>query len=368
MSSQPQDAPTGDQHLERAWDGDAEALAHLSDAEVVARERRMAGLLAIALDPGAAATARIRVGRALDAIRPSVRRKTVAAIGRRIGPARWPWLAAAALIVLTVAIWGVLRRPPGELADGSIVVADGSARWSEQSVADGIVVSLREGRIAVRAAAQPAGRLLRVRTAQAEAAVVGTVFSVAATERGTLVEVEAGGVRVTGRRVADRVYRAGEHVLVPARGGWRSEITPAGTLRGDPIAWWLGTPATQAGIPALAAAVGDDGDWIGVRARLRGGYRIAPGDSIRLRLHAVRPLVATIQAERSGVPGFAATQVSLTADWQDVEVPWERLRSTSGSQQPVQPGDVADVLLVFAVGATPGDLAVGSLELADPGP
>ena len=356
-----------DLDLERHLDGGPEPAG-----SAAAEERRLAGLLAVALDPEAATRARQRVEAALAAVEPTVRRRPVAAIRRRISPRRRPWYAAAAAAAI-LAIAAILAWPtdPGRLDDGSRVVAAAGTAWRSEAGSAGRVIHLDSGRIAVTAVPQPPGRHLVVRTREAEIAVIGTGFAVAATATGTLVEVDHGRVAVRGRRIADQELTAGGHLLVPAPGGWRSQIRDRADLHRDPIAWWLGAIEDRDGAPALALVPGEDGDWVGARARLRGTYVVAPGDRLVLGLHARRPTTVTIQAEREVAPGdprFAARQVALASGENRIELPWSGLIATTGAPRPLAPGDRILVVLIHADLADRGAAAVRELTIHDPGP
>jgi hypothetical protein len=354
-----------DLDLERHLDGGPEPAG----TDAVA-ERRLAGLLAVALDAQAAALARQRVEAALGALAPSARRRSVATIRRRIQPRRWPWFAAAAaaVAVATILAW---PTDPGRLGDGSRVATEAGAAWRSEATTTGPLIHLDAGRIIVNAAPQTPGSRLAVRTREAEVSVVGTGFSVAAMTTGTLVEVERGRVAVRGRRIADQELTAGGRLLIPAAGGWRSRIVDQAGLRSDPIAWWLGTIEDRDGSPALALVPGDEGTWVGVRARLRGTYVVAAGDRLVLGLHARRSVTVAIQAELDvppGAPRFAVHQVPLVAGENRIAVPWSDLLATSGDKRRVAPGDRIQVLLLHADSADRGVAALRELTIDDPGP
>lgn len=365
--------PADECALERAADGDARAAAALPTDPVamatVREDRAVAGLLAVALDPVARATAVAGVLAALDAAAPARRAHTLARVQRRLRP-RWPWWAAAALTAAACLVVVVLLpRDRVRLEDGSRVFAGPGARWSASSDDTGELLTLTAGMVTVQAAPQTPGRRLRVRTALAEVTVIGTAFAVAVEPEGTRVAVSAGRVAVRGSRIADHELGPGESLLVPA--AWRADFADPAGLRRDPIAWWLGVPDRRADgadeRPVLVAAPAEapDEGWIGVRARLRGGYRVAAGDRLRLRLHSEAPGTLRVLVEHARERRNFQTALAVDAGWNEREVPLADLRAILPPRRPLAAGDTLAVLLVYRDDAASA-FALERLELLPP--
>ena len=67
----------------------------------------------------------------------------------------WPAIAAAAVIAVTLGIWGILLRTSAPaLPDGSSVEARSGAKWSLEQASDGLRIRLDHGSIIVTAASQ----------------------------------------------------------------------------------------------------------------------------------------------------------------------------------------------------------------------
>jgi ferric-dicitrate binding protein FerR (iron transport regulator) len=140
--------------------------------------------------------------------------RNAARVRRSIRPARrWGWAAAAAAL-LAIAVHGLLPGSPAALADGrplragdvvrgpAAITFPGEATKVDLAegaeavlgdAADGKRLELRAGRL--RAVVAPQPRPFVVRTAQAEARVLGTRFTLAAGKE-TRLEVEEGRVRL----------------------------------------------------------------------------------------------------------------------------------------------------------------------------
>lgn len=111
----------------------------------------------------------------------------------------------------------VLRLADGtevDLGEGTTLVLDSPDR-----------LRLRTGLVTCRVAAQGAGRFI-IDAPFAEAAVVGTVFSVEAGRDETLVQVDEGRVRVRPRAGGERVLGAGDKAAVTVA-GFRTGAAPA---------------------------------------------------------------------------------------------------------------------------------------------
>ena len=203
--------------LERAADGDplaAQRLHKVPKATVVA-DRRLAGLLAIALDQDAGTLAVRRVAAAIAATRPSARRRSVGNVRRRIStkPRRWrpmpsearvgSALLAATLLIAVTAWWWSSERTlaAGDQWQGSgrALLADGSQLDLDQgllTVEADSTLRLDRGSLTVAAKSQPASAPLRIRTNVATVTVVGTRFRVTV-DTDTRVTVDEGVVEVS---------------------------------------------------------------------------------------------------------------------------------------------------------------------------
>jgi hypothetical protein len=135
-------------------------------------------------------------------------------------------------------------------ADGTLITLTGESELSF-SEAERKLLVLRKGSLSAQVKAQPPGHPMLVRTASAEAEVIGTVFNLAARRDETWLNVDEGLVKL--KRLAD-----GSSVDVPARSSAVASLDSAAKLNAAT------TPAALTGWSFDFATTVPPRDWRGV--------------------------------------------------------------------------------------------------------
>lgn len=229
--------------------------------------------------------------------------------------------------------------------DGTEITVSGGTDLHFSHTDGGLLFHLSKGHLSASVAPQPVDRPLRVRTAMAEATVLGTTLSVSVEERISRLSVEEG--EVLWRRIADGdeiLVHGGERAEAGLRTSERLSAFPSSPV---PDSWTLefapdnelvtnGSHATVAGIPCLVAepyVAGRDNDGtteirtgVSINGRI---VRLGPDSVVRVRYRSEwGPLVFLGTATEDGRFGgnfetrLISTQHPPGPDgWREVEIP-----------------------------------------------
>ncbi|MFM2089788.1 MAG: hypothetical protein RLZZ127_277 [Planctomycetota bacterium] len=313
---------------------------------------------------------------------------------RRASPV-WPRVALAALLALAVGAGAWVLLQPGAPAPGDTLAGGPAGR--AVALADGTILALAPGAalivptpgdpwelahgvLAATVAPQAPDRPWRIRTAHAEATVLGTVFRLDAGDRGTRLEVDHGRVRFT-QGADSLVAGAGQELLAtPGRllqGGdrrspGRAQVRVAPTQ--PQVPGLLGTLAVDAAAPegqAWIAATTPSGAIRSVRWEnwRQGLWRSRPGQHLVLTVRI--PAAAAWADVWIGLADGSGRRWNLEGvprdRWWRVVVPLDRLTASvpPTPSRPPQPDEPVHALFIQAPAGAP-PLAVAGIEVVDP--
>jgi len=279
-----------------------------------------------------------------------------------------PLIAAETFTTGTLLVDGEGARAKFSYADGSTVSLSGGSELNLSS-GDGKRLVLRRGTLLASVSPQPAGQPLIVRTATAEAVVLGTSFGINATESETLLQVSSGAVSIRrlsddqtttvkmneqlrAGRTADRLLRAEPTSVLPfdwratpATGHkvkWQGEWNDAGILKATPYTVFL-----------KESEVEEIHFHAGVQNSFPGLVTLNTNSVVRVRYRINRPLnlglfISTHAATWNFTGNFQAyvEEAKTPADnegWRTTTVP---IRSffPMGERLPFQPGCVVSTI------------------------
>jgi ferric-dicitrate binding protein FerR (iron transport regulator) len=379
----------------------AEAAGLLADPEVaqaVWADRRTDALLAALLRPAAAERSVRRVAAALAATTPSARLRLRGRLPQRSSSRRsprrgplLPWLAAAAILVLSVAAWLVWQpgrpaAPSGPLPPLVVaerIVAPGPAqllasgdrvqvRSGSLRVANDDRWQLDAGEITVDAAPRPVVRPLVIALPGAAVTVVGTRFTVRSVAGTLEVAVASGTVRCARSGGTSHAITAGERWEVAAGRERRESLLLHHRFAGESLERFSGHPAAMDGpdgrrcLPGVLvnSTAREWGiylsDWDHGLAPLTGGERLRC--AIHLAAGAPAPL---LRIDGLGTQPFRGRVLDVPRDrWVEIDIALADLPLLDGgTSAPIPAGYVlGDLALLMPATGSPA-IRIADLRL-----